>query len=452
MPSNPIDSHLLKDQFGTEAMRAIFSDEKLLQNWLDAEVALARAEANLKLIPEEAADEISQKAVVANMDFETIRKGIKETSHPLITVIRELEKVCEGDAGGYVHWGATTQDIIDTGLALQVKEAHQLLLDQANALLNVCLKLSEEHKSTMMPGRTHGQHALPITFGYKVSIWADEIGRHIERMEQAGERYLVGQFGGAAGTLASLGDKGLDVQKEYNRLLGLKQPTVTWHAARDHYAEFSMIVAMLSATTAKIANEIINLQRTEIGELEEGFEMGKVGSSTMPHKRNPMICEYIVSLSHVVRRKASLGLDCMIQEHERDMAFWQTEWSYLPEVCILTSGGLDQLQGVLENLIVHKSRMEKNVYITKGLIVSENVMLGLGKYVGRQKAHDIIYEASMRAYEEDRPLEAILLENEELLAYMDEKTIQTYTNPATYLGLCETFVERVLQKWRTVSC
>ncbi len=450
MPANPIDSLLFKDQFGTEEMREIFADETLLQHWLDAEAALAQAEAELSLIPPEAAEEITKKANVSNMDFDVIRKGMKDTSHPLITVIRELEKACDGDAGGYVHWGATTQDIIDTGLALQVKSAHQLLLKQTQQLLTTCLDLSESHKGTLMPGRTHGQHALPITFGYKVSIWADELGRHIERMNQGAERYLYGQFGGAAGTLASLGKDGLAVQERYNRILGLHQPTVTWHAARDHYAEFSMVVAMISATTAKIANEIINLQRTEIGELEEGFEMGKVGSSTMPHKRNPMICEYIVSLSHVVRKKASLGLDCMIQEHERDMAFWQTEWSYLPEVCILTSGGIDQLQGVLKNLIVHEERMKKNLHVTKGLIVSENVMLGLGKYVGRQKAHDIIYDASMKAYEEDRPLEELLLENDYLLTFMDKSTIQAYTDPTTYSGLSEQFVERVLEKWRPI--
>ncbi|AIC94392.1 adenylosuccinate lyase [Shouchella lehensis] len=450
MPANPIDSLLFKDQFGTEEMREIFADETLLQHWLDAEAALAQAEAELSLIPPEAAEEITKKANVSNMDFDVIRKGMKDTSHPLITVIRELEKACDGDAGGYVHWGATTQDIIDTGLALQVKSAHQLLLKQTQQLLTTCLDLSESHKGTLMPGRTHGQHALPITFGYKVSIWADELGRHIERMNQGAERYLYGQFGGAAGTLASLGKDGLAVQERYNRILGLHQPTVTWHAARDHYAEFSMVVAMISATTAKIANEIINLQRTEIGELEEGFEMGKVGSSTMPHKRNPMICEYIVSLSHVVRKKASLGLDCMIQEHERDMAFWQTEWSYLPEVCILTSGGIDQLQGVLKNLIVHEERMKENLHVTKGLIVSENVMLGLGKYVGRQKAHDIIYDASMKAYEEDRPLEELLLENDYLLTFMDKSTIQAYTDPTTYSGLSEQFVERVLEKWRPI--
>ncbi|KQU25856.1 adenylosuccinate lyase [Bacillus sp. Leaf13] len=451
MASNVIDSLLFKDQFGTEEMRGIFSDEALLQKWLDTEAALALAEADLGLIPDEAAKEIAAQAKVEKMDFDEIRQGMKETSHPLITMIRSLEKLCKGETGGYVHWGATTQDIIDTGIVLQIKDAQQHLLLQLQDMLQTCLKIAREHENTIMPGRTHGQHALPITFGYKVAIWADELGRHIERLEQGKERYLIGQFGGAAGTLASLHGKGLAVQERMFRILKLNVPTVTWHVARDNFAEFAMIIGMVSATVGKIANEIINLQRTELGEVEEGFAMGKVGSSTMPHKRNPMICEYVVGLSHLVRKKSSLGLDCMVQEHERDMAFWQTEWSYIPEICIMTSGALFQMQGVLENIIVNKEHMERNVNATQGLIVSENVMLALGRYVGRQVAHDIVYEASMKAFKEERALLDVLLEDNEVMKNMGEAEVRNLMDPAQYTGLCAQFIDRVEKKWSLIS-
>ena len=447
MASYVIDSELYKGIYTSEEMNKVFSDESLLQKWLDAEAALALAEAEAGLIPEEAAQEIAKKAKYENLDMKTIREGIVETSHPLITLIRSLEKVCDGDAGGYVHWGATTQDIMDTAVVLQMKEAQNLLLEQLHQFLDTCLKLANDHKDTIMPGRTHGQHALPVTLGYKIAIWADEIGRHIERLEEGKKRYLMGQFAGAAGTLASISEHGLDVQERYCRILGLEQPTITWHVERDGFAEFANIIAMISGTVGKIANEIINLQKSEIGEIEEGFAMGKVGSSTMPHKRNPMVCEYVVGLTRLVQRNATLGLDGMIQEHERDMTFWLTEWAFIPQICILTSSGLQQMQGVLEGLIVHKENMNRNLYLLQGLIVSENLMLTLGKFVGRQVAHDLVYEVSMKAFEEKRPLLEVTLENKEIMMHLSEEEVRTHLDPKSYIGLCPQFVDRVNHKW-----
>jgi 3-carboxy-cis,cis-muconate cycloisomerase len=442
-----IDSELYKGIYVSEEMNKVFSDESLLQKWLDAEAALALAEAEVGLIPKEAANEIVRKAKYENLDMETIRKGIVETSHPLITLIRSLEKVCDGDAGRYVHWGATTQDIMDTAVVLQMKEAQEVILCQLTNFLETCLKLAEEHKDTIMPGRTHGQHALPITLGYKIAVWADEIGRHIERLNEGKKRYLMGQFAGAAGTLASIPESGLDIQERYCEILGLEQPTITWHVERDGFAEFASIIAMISGTIGKIANEIINLQRSELGEVEEGFAMGKVGSSTMPHKRNPMVCEYVVGLTRLVQRNASLGFDGMVQEHERDMTFWLTEWAFIPQICILTSGGIQQMQGVLEGLIIHKENMNKNLYLLQGLIVSENLMLAIGKYVGRQVAHDLVYEVSMKAFEEHRSLLEVTLESKEIMSHMSEDAVKEHLDPKNYIGLCTQFVKRVAKKW-----
>ena len=378
MSSSVMDSEVYRGIFVSERMRKVFSDESLMQKWLDAWVALARAEADLGVIPQEAAEKIADKASFEVFDPTLIREGIVDTTHPLIVQIRQFTEAVGGREGGFIHWGATTQDIMDTAVVLQMKEAQEVLLDQLNKFLKTLLSLSDKYKSTIMPGRTHGQHALPITLGYKIAIWADEIGKHIERLEAGQDRYLISSFSGAAGTLASISEHGLAIQEKYSEYLGLKQATITWHVQRDGFAEYSSYIAMIAGTIGKIANEIINLQRTEIGEIEEGFKDGQIGSSTMPHKRNPMICEYVVGLTRVVQRNASLSFDAMLQEHERDMTFWTTEWSYIPQINMMTSGGIEQMQGILERFIVHEDKMSTNLDQLKGLIVSENLMLTLG--------------------------------------------------------------------------
>lgn len=448
MASGVVDSELYRGLYVSEEMRDIFSDESLLQKWLDAWVALAQAEAEIGVIPEEAALKIKEHAKLENFDMQVIREGIMDTTHPLIVQIREFTKVVGGKAGGYIHWGATTQDIMDTAVVLQMKEAQEVLLNQLHEYLDTLLNLAREHEDTIMPGRTHGQHALPITLGYKIAIWADEIGKHIERLEEGEKRYLMGSLSGAAGTLASIKENGLVVQEKYCNYLGLHQPIITWHVQRDGFAEFASIIAMISGTIGKIANEIINLQKSEIGEIEEGFKQGQVGSSTMPHKRNPMICEYVVGLTRLVQRNASLGFDGMIQEHERDMTFWTTEWAYIPQICMFTSGAIEQMQGVLERFIVHKDKMERNLNLLQGLIVSENLMLRLGEHIGRQVAHDKIYDVSMKAFEEGRPLVEVALKDDEITRYLSEEDIRTHLDPKSYIGICSQLIDRVERKWR----
>src|SRR5690625_4363770 len=447
MTSNVMDSELYRGIFVSEKMRSVFSDESLMQKWLDTWVALAQAEAEVGLIPEEAAEKITEKAHYSLFDKIEIREGIVDTTHPLIVQIRQFTDEVGGRAGGYIHWGATTQDIMDTAVVLQVKEAHEVLLNQLNEFLTTLLNLSEEYKNVIMAGRTHGQHALPVTLGYKIAIWADEIGKHIERLESGAERYLVSSFSGAAGTLASIGENGLDVQEKFSRNLGLHQPLITWHVQRDGFAEFSSCVAMIAGTVGKIANEIINLQKTEIGEIEEGFKDGQIGSSTMPHKRNPMICEYVVGLTRVVQRNASLSFDAMIQEHERDMTFWTTEWSYIPQINMMTSGAIEQMQGIMERFIVHEDKMKSNLDQLKGLIVSENLMLKLGEHVGRQIAHDMVYKVSMQAFEQNRHLLDVTLEDKSIMKHLSEEEIRSHLDPSSYVGLCAKFVDRVTDKW-----
>ncbi|MFV0364585.1 MAG: adenylosuccinate lyase [Suipraeoptans sp.] len=449
MASFVIDSKLFKDQYGTKEMREVFSDEMLMQKWLDTWTALAQSEADLGVIPQSAATEIKEKAKWENIDFDEVREGFLKTSHPLMPQIRCFEKACSKESGGYIHWGATTQDIMDTAVVLQMKDAHAILVKQVQELLDLCLDKAKKYQNLTMAGRTHGQHALPITLGYKIAIWADEFGRHLERLETGKHRYLVGQLAGAAGTLASLGDDGIKVQKGMCELLGLEVPVTTWHVARDGFAEFSSVVSMIAGTVGKIANEFINLERTEIAEIEESFAMGKVGSSTMPHKRNPMVCENIVATVRIVQANAALSFGAMIQEHERDMTFWQTEWSYIPQICIMLDGAIDMMKVILNAMIVHEDKISENLFMTKGLIVSERIMLVLGRYLGRQDAHEVIYEGSMKAFEQNMPLVDILLEDERVTSKIEEDVIRDTINPMNYVGACAEFVDRAVEKWGT---
>ena len=447
MASFVIDSEMFRDQYGTEEMRAVFSDTQLVQNWLNAWVALSKAEAELGIIPQEAADHIRSCAKAEDMNMDTIREGFFKTSHPLMPQIREFERVCGKEAGEWIHWGATTQDIMDTAVVLQIKDAQVIIEKRVAELLRLCLKHAEENKDVTMAGRTHGQHAVPITLGYEIAIWPDELGRHLERLGQGKERYLVGELSGAAGSLASLYEQGLAVQDKYCQNLGLHTPTITWHVERDGFAEFASIVSMIAGTVGKIANEFINLERTEICELEEGFTMGKIGSSTMPHKRNPMVCENILATCRIVQANAGLSFGAMIQEHERDMSFWQTEWSYIPQICIMLDGAMDMMKGILEGMIVRKDHIERNLYMTKGLIVSERVMLTLGKYIGRQTAHDVIYEASMRAFDEDCLLGDILKQDDRVMSRIPVDVLEDVLEPKNYTGSCAKMVDQVVAKW-----
>ena len=450
MASFVIDSELFRDQYGTEEMRRVFSDRQLIQNWMNAWVALSATEAELGIVPKEAAEQIKQCANAENMDMDAIREGFFKTSHPLMPQIREFERICGKEAGEWIHWGATTQDIMDTAVVLQIKDAQTIIEEHVKTLLRLSLKHAVENRDVVAAGRTHGQHAVPITLGYTIAVWANEFGRHLERLAQGKERYLVGELSGAAGSLASLYEKGLEVQDRYCKNLGLNTPTITWHVQRDGFAEFASIVSMIAGTVGKIANEFINLERTEICELEEGFTMGKIGSSTMPHKRNPMVCENILATCRLVQANAALAFGAMIQEHERDMSFWQTEWSYIPQICIMLDGAMSMLTQILEGMIVRKDHIQRNLYMTKGLIVSERVMLTLGKYIGRQTAHDVIYEASMKAFEEDCLLGDILKQDQRVTSRIPAEVLEEVLEPMNYSGSCGKMVDQVVEKWGNI--
>ena len=437
------DSILFRDAFGTPAMRDVFSDYALIGRYAEVEIALARAEARCGVIPTEAAEEIAKRTDISALDFDLLREETDIVGYPILPLVHQLAKQC-GDAGRYVHWGATTQDIMDTAVILQVRDGLKIIEDDINALRGILADLSRRYRDTPMAGRTHLQQALPVTFGYKTAIWLAMFDRHAERLEQLKPRVLVGEFAGAAGTLASLGSKGLEVQRTLCEELGLGVPVSTWHVARDGLAEVVNFFGLVTGSLGKIALDIMIMASTEFAEVYEPFVKGRGASSTMPQKRNPISSELMLAASKGVRQHAGLMLDAMVQDFERATGPWHAEWMAIPESFLLTASALHQAKFALSGLIVDDRKMAQNLDISRGLIVAEAVMMGLAPQVGRQQAHDIVYDACRMANEKGMTLADALSADPQVSARIDRATIDRLTSPGNYLGLAPEMVDRVL--------
>ena len=446
MSAYVIDSQIFKDQFSTPQTREIFDDKQTVQRWLDVEAALAKVQAKLGIIPQQAADEICAKCRVELIDLDDLKKEMDRTSHPIVPLLRAMKKVCSGDAGEYIHWGATTQDIIDTGTILQIKDSLEVTEKRYLELLANLEKLAAKYRNLVTVARSHGQHALPITFGFKVAVWIEEIRRNIDRFEAMRKRLLVGQFSGAVGTLSALGDKGIEVQEALFKELGLGCPVIHWHVSRDSNAELAAVLGICTSTIGKIAHEIYSLQKTETAELEEPFALGKVGSSTMPHKRNPPACETIVALSRVVRSIVPLAMEAMMAEHERDKIALQTEREYISRLCCMADAAAAKMVYVTSALSVREENMEKNLYIQRGLLMSEAVMMQLSDELGRQEAHEIVYTICMDVFENGGEFKDGLLANPIIAARFGDAAIDKMLDPNVYIGMAGQFVDRVLAR------
>lgn len=444
MSAYVIDSTLFRDQFSTARTREIFSDEQTVQRWLDVEAALAKVQARMGIIPQPAADEIIAKAKVENIDLPDLKREMDRTSHPIVPLLRAMKKVCAGDAVEFIHYGATTQDIVDTGTVLQVRDALEAIEANYRRLQGHLADLAREHRDLTMVARSHGQQALPITFGFKAAVWVEEMRRNLERFEAMKPRVLLGQFAGAVGTLAALGDQGIAVQEALFAELGLACPRIHWHVSRDGIAEMACVLAICTGTIGKIAHEIYALQKTETQELEEPFAPGKVGSSTMPHKRNPPACEGIVALSRVVRSIAPLALEAMMAEHERDKIVLQTEREFISRLCCMADAAAYKMGSVCAGLTVRGANMERNLYIQRGLLMSEPVMFQLGLHLGKQEAHEVVYEVCMEVFEKGGDFREALLANPLVAGKLDAATIDRMLDPHAYTGLSGVFVDRVV--------
>lgn len=444
MPSTVFDSAIYRDFFGTPAMRAVWSDEALVARYVETEVALALAEARVGVIPDDAAKEIAAKADAAKMDLAVLKSETDIVGYPIIGIVHQMAKQC-GEAGRYVHWGATTQDIMDTATVLQLRAALDIIGADLDAVAGALENLASKHRDTVMAGRTHMQHALPVTFGYKAAVWLSSVRRDKARLAMLRDRLLVVQFSGAAGTLASLGDKGLEVQSALADELGLAVPDITWHAARDTIAEAGSALAILAGGLAKIATDVMLMMQTEVAEAFEPFVKGRGGSSTMPQKRNPISCEMILAIAKAVRSDAGLLLDAMAADHERATGPWHLEWIALPRVFIATAGALHQARFMLEGLIVDGARMRRNLDITGGLIVAEAAMMALAPHVGRGAAHDIVYDCCRDALSNGTTLLEQLEKRADVTQHLNKAALARVVDPAGYLGTARKMVDRMLK-------
>ena len=444
MGTHVTDSRLFRDQFSTARMRAIFSDETTVRKWLEVEAALARVQARLGIIPEAAARTICEHARVELLDLDAMKREMDRTSHPIVPLLREIRRVCPGEAGEWVHWGATTKDIMDTGTVLQIRDALDAIEAGMRELLAALCDLARRHRDTVMVGRSHGQQALPITFGFKVAVWAAELARHLDRIAEMRPRVLVGQFSGAVGTLAALGRDGDAVQRGLFAELDLPAPPITWHTARDGMAELACVLAIATGTLGKMAHEVYELQKTEIAELEEPFSPGKVGSSTMPHKRNPPACETIAALARAVRAIAPQAIEGVMADHERDKIVLQSEREWTARLFCMADAALVKSVAVMRGLTVRTENMERNLGAMRGLLMSEAVMFALGARLGRQEAHELVYEVCMEAFERGRPLREALLAHPRIGGTLSGEEVDRALDPHRYTGMAGEFVDRVL--------
>ncbi len=441
--------HPIEFRYGTPEMKNVWESENKLQKMLEVEAALARAEAELELIPEAAADEINRKANTHYVKLKRVNEIEKETNHDIASIVKALAEVCEGDAGEYVHFGATSNDIIDTSHSLLFKESISILRSKLVDLGKSLVKLAEEHKNDICIGRTHGQHALPMPYGMKFALWVDEIHRQIERMDACENRLCVGMMTGAVGTTAALGGDGLAVHEKVSEILNLKPVLISNQVVqRDNHAEFVMNMANIASTLDKIALEIRNLQRTEIMELGEQFDPEKqVGSSTMPHKMNPITAERICGVARIVRSYTIPALENNPLWHERDLTNSSCERIMFPEACILLDYILNLTIKLVNNLVFYPENIERNLNMTNGLIMAERAMAELTRGgMGRQTAYALVRKCALEANKTGTPLLDILLKEKKIKQYLSEEDINKMMDPHTYIGSSDKIIENVLKK------
>ncbi len=446
MPAHPIDFQINSDVFSTPALRHIFDEKTIIQRWLDFEAALAFVQARHGLIPQDASQVIQDKAKIEHLDMDAVRAGYRRSRNSVIPVLSELRRAC-GSAGQYVHYGATTQDVLDTGMVLGIRMALNLIFQATRDVESTCLDMALSHAATPMVGRTHGQQALPITFGLKVAVWARELRRNIERIKQAYRAIGYGQLGGAVGTMAALGPRGFEVAQETLARLGLKHVPCSWHTSRDSVAEVASVLSILCMTLSKLANEIFQLQKTEIGELSEPPPAG-AASSTMPHKQNPVICQRVVAISMHVRGLSATVVEGMVHEHERDPRRLWAEWLSMPQLCIYAGTAATYMKDVLAGLSVHADRMYRNLTMNSHMVVSEWLMFRLSESMGRIRAQAKVRELVAASQEQGVELAQLLLKDQETAGLLSAEELEPLERPELYTGHAEEIVRRTVQEIR----
>lgn len=411
-----------------------FDTRQRWQAWLDVEAALSQTQADFGIIPPEAAAAITTACRIDRLNLDRVREGIARSSHPLMPLIVELSQVVGPPHGGWVHWGATTQNIMQTGDVLVLRRVHRLILGQLARILDALADLARHSAELVMAGRTHGQHAVPVTFGFKVAAWIDELSRHVTRLRELEPRLFVALIGGAAGTFASLGERGPELQAGIARRLGLAAMPVPSRSIGDHFAEFVCVLGLLAGTCGKIGRETYTLMKTEYGEVEEPVPAGTVGSSTMPHKRNPQLCQDVLSITSEIRSLVPLALEAMQGEHEADHCPG-TQFEAITRASTLTGEALERIHLIVAGLRLNPQRMRSNLALSGGMISSEALMLELGKTIGRQHAHDVVYEAAQTSVAQGKAFTELLAADPRVTAHLSRGAIDALLNPAGHTGV-----------------
>lgn len=440
--STGLENQLFRNLFSTAAMRDIFSTRGTLRSWLQAEKALAQAQGRLGVIPTAAADVIAAACDADDYEIDTLEQEICSTLHPLVPIVRAIVEKTPGTAGQWVHWGATTQDIIDTGAVLQMRQGLDHILTDLETAIAALRGKAKEWREVPMAGRTHAQHALPITAGYKVAIWIDELARARNSLKTARDS-LPGQLGGAVGTMAALGNDAARVRKAYCDILGLVDPVVPWHTSRDHIRKVFYGLCDMSISLERIAQEVTRLQASELGEMTEPISTHHVGSSTMPQKRNPHRTECMISGARMMRAQAMQCVGAGVHAFERDMSVWAVEWIAVPDTFALASGLTANLCVLAAGLEIDPERMAKNLDMSEGQIMLENVMMQLAREIGHEAAHDILWNCVSRFRAEGGSFVDILKSDPKLVAHIDASALDKALGWSDYFGEAEAIVDRV---------
>lgn len=445
MHTGMFESFITRHWF-SEAARLIWSDRNTLQTWLSVEATLAAAQAEVGMIPREAAQTIADKASAQFFDLEQLSTAIAYAQHPLVPVLHQFEKLCGEPAAGFVHWGATTQNIFDTACAVQMHQTHKLLMGHLDAAINTMGEMALAHQSTTMPGRTHGQHALPMTLGFKIAGWVDELDRGRRRLEQRVGTSFVASIGGAIGTFAAMGSAGHAVEQGMARLLGLSPAGLSMRSSYDRVNDYVSALGMLSGTIQKLAQDMVFMQRTEIGEGAEAFHMGKVGSSTMAQKRNPSTALLLVSLARMLRARVPTSLDAMVRMDEGDSSSSNVTDVLLPEIAVIATSMVETLGRLVKGYVVFPEAMARNLEMTHGLIASEAAMMRLTDLMGRHQAHQLLYEAAQRAQTESIAFLTAIKQHPMFLDKALPQDVERALLPGAYIGESVHFTQETVRR------
>lgn len=440
------DSRFYGHLYATDVSRAIFCDVCRYQRWLDVEAALAASQAELGMIPAEHAERIARSADVGLLDLDGIRAEIRRTGHSLVAVLHAFQAACPDGAGEFIHYGATTQDIQDTSQSLEMKDVLDAVESGLREVIATLTPLARRHAETVMIGRTHARAALPMTFGLKVAGWLDELLRAAERIAVMRERVLVVQLFGGVGTMAGFGDNGRELIERFAARLELGVPVVAWHVSRDRVAEYIATLAFLAGSLARVIDEVRTLSRDEFGELEEAWQPGKVGSSTMPHKRNPEACQQVVVLARLAAAQVPVGLQGMVVEHERDSRGLRLEWPVVGDVSHYTLASLKISNGILAGLQVHEDVMRDNAAHAAQALCSESLMLALGRHIGKQTAHSVVYDLTQSATSAGQPLRERLAESEIVREHLSDAEVDELFDFSRYVGSSAELVADVVER------